>query len=188
MSPGVYEVPFGIKLKEVLRLAGAHDTIAVQVGGPSGQMVPPEQFGRTICFDDLATGGAIMVFGPDRNVLQIAEKFLEFFIDESCGCCTPCRVGNVLLKERLGRVLAGQGEPADLGYLQELGDTVKTMSRCGLGQTSANPVLTTLKSFRPAYLALVKEPEAGFQPTFDLDAALMEAQTIAGRASVHAHR
>jgi [NiFe] hydrogenase diaphorase moiety large subunit len=185
--PGVYEVPFGIKLHDVLKLAGAEDAIAVQVGGASGQMVSPAEFGRTICYDDLATGGSLMVFGPERNILDVAAAFLDFFIEESCGYCTPCRAGNVLLKERLERVLAGHGEPADLEYLQDLGTTVKTMSRCGLGQTSANPVLTTLKNFRATYNALVRKPENGRQPTFDLSAAVGEAERIVGRKSEHAH-
>jgi len=184
-SPGVYEVPFGITLADVLKMVGAEDAAAVQVGGPSGQMVGPKDFGRIICYDDLATGGSIMVFGPDRNVLKVAEQFMEFFIDESCGYCTPCRVGNVLLKERLSRIIAGKGEPADLDYLQDLGETIKTTSRCGLGQTSANPVLTTLKNFRPVYEALVRPNVDGLQPTFELHAAVSDAERIAGRASLH---
>jgi [NiFe] hydrogenase diaphorase moiety large subunit len=186
-SRGVFEVPLGIQLSEVLKLAGGEDAIAVQVGGASGQMVGRAEFGRTICFDDLATGGALMVFGPERNVLEIADKFMEFFVDESCGYCTPCRVGNVLLKERLEKILAGHGEPADLEYLEELGQTVKTMSRCGLGQTAANPVLTTLKNFRPAYAALVKPRTDGLQPAFDLRAAVETAEAIVGRKAEHAH-
>ncbi len=186
-SPGVFEVPFGIQLSEVLALAGAEDALAVQVGGASGQMVGREEFGRTICYDDLATGGSIMVFGPDRNVLEIAESFLDFFIEESCGYCTPCRVGNVLLKERLHRINAGQGEPADLDYLQELAQTVKTMSRCGLGQTAANPVLTTLKNFRATYNALVRKRTNGLVPAFDLAAAVGPAEALIGRKSEHAH-
>ena len=184
--PGVYELPFGIKLSEVLKLAGAEDAIAVQVGGASGTMVAPNEFERVICFDDLATGGALMVFGPERNVLEVADYFLDFFIEESCGYCTPCRVGNVLLKERLERILAGHGEPADLDYLQDLGETIKATSRCGLGQTSPNPVLTTLKNFRPAYEALVKERDDGLQPAFDLSEAVEDAERIAGHKSVHA--
>lgn len=185
-SPGVYEVELGIKLRDVLKLCGAEDAAAVQVGGASGQMVGPSDFDRTICFDDLATGGSVMVFGPQRNVLEIADKFMEFFIEESCGYCTPCRVGNVLLRERLQKILAGQGQPSDLPYLQDLGQTVKTMSRCGLGQTSANPILSTLKNFRPAYERLVKESRDGFQPAFDLHAAVGEAEGITGRKSAHA--
>jgi len=183
--PGVYEVELGIKLADVLKMAGAEDAMAVQVGGASGQMVGPEGYSRTICFDDLATGGSIMIFGPERNILKVAKRFMDFFIEESCGYCTPCRVGNVLLKERLGQIIEGRGEPGDLKYLQELGEAVKMASRCGLGQTSANPVLTTLKNFRPAYMALVRENATGLQPTFDLRAAVADAEAIVGRQSVH---
>ncbi len=183
--PGVYEVELGIKLADVLKMAGAEDAMAVQVGGASGQMVGPEGYARTICFDDLATGGSLMIFGPERNILKVAERFMDFFIEESCGYCTPCRVGNVLLKERLGQIVEGRGEPGDLKYLQELGEAVKMASRCGLGQTSANPVLTTLKNFRPAYMALVRENTTGLQPTFDLRAAVADAEAIVGRQSTH---
>ena len=193
LRPGVYEVPFGIPLSEVLQLVGAEDAIAVQVGGPSGQMVAPRDFlskgdgrrGRAICFEDLATGGAIMVFGPERNVPEIAAQFTGFFMEESCGYCTPCRVGNVLLKERLDKIVRGQGQPSDLDYLQNLAETIKTTSRCGLGQTSPNPVLTTLKNFRPVYEALVRKGDQDvLGPSFDIHQALSEAKQIAGRESV----
>ncbi len=184
MTPGIYEVEFGIPLADVLRLAGAEDAIAVQVGGPSGQLVGPSDYGRTICFDDLATGGSIMTFGPGRDVLKTADCFMDFFVHESCGYCTPCRVGNVLLKERLERIIRGRGEPGDLDYLQRLAMTVKTASRCGLGQTSANPILTSLANFRPQYEALVKADQDGFNPSFDVRAALSEAERIAGHSSV----
>ena len=183
-SPGVYEVPFGIKMKEVLKLAGAEDAIAVQVGGPSGQMISKEQYERTICYDDLATGGSIMVFGPDRNILEVAHAFMDFFVEESCGYCTPCRVGNVLLKERLENIIAGKGEPADIAYLEKLGETVKATSRCGLGQTSPNPILTTIKNFLKTYEKLLKEQKEKFQPFFDIHAALTESKKITGRDSV----
>jgi len=170
--PGVYEAPFGIGLGELLKMCGAEDAAVVQVGGPSGQMVCSKDFGKTICYDDLATGGSIMVFGLQRNPLRIARKFLDFFIEESCGFCTPCRVGNVLMRERLDRIIAGKGQPSDLDYLEELGETVKISSRCGLGQTSPNPILSTLKSFRGAYEDLVSESPDGLQKSFDFRAAL----------------
>jgi len=182
--PGVYEVPFGIKLSEVLEMAGGDGAAAVQMGGPSGQMVGPEEYDRTICYDDLATGGAMMVFGPNRDLLEVVHYFMEFFVEESCGYCTPCRVGNVLLKERLEKIMQGKGEPADLQYLEELGTSVKSTSRCGLGQTSPNPILTTLKNFRPVYEKLVTEDQE-FRPTFDIQQALGEAKAIAGRPSMH---
>jgi len=183
--PGVYEVPFGISLAELLKLAGADDVAAVQVGGPSGQMVGPKDFARTICYDDLATGGSIVVFGPERDLLAVAAEYMEFFIDESCGYCTPCRVGNALLLQRLNDIRAGRGTAADLDYLESLGATIKTMSRCGLGQTSANPVVTTLKNFRALYEAKLKAGTTTFQPTFDLAGALKASEGLTGRKSVH---
>ncbi|MCG3138263.1 MAG: NAD-reducing hydrogenase HoxS subunit alpha [Phycisphaerae bacterium] len=182
--PGVYELPFGVKLSEVLKLAGADNAAAVQVGGASGQMVGSADFHKPISYEGLATGGSIMVFGPHRNVLEIAHYFLEFFIDESCGYCTPCRVGNTLLLERLEQIIEGRGEPADLDYLQQLGQSIKALSRCGLGQTSPNPVLSTLKNFKPVYEQLVKVNPQGFRSSFDINRALEEASRITERRSV----
>jgi [NiFe] hydrogenase diaphorase moiety large subunit len=184
MSPGVYEVPFGIKLSELLQMVGAEDAAAVQIGGPSGQLVGPANFEKTICYDDLATGGAIVVFGPERNVLEVADYYMDFFIEESCGYCTPCRVGNVLLKEVLDKIMTGKGEAADLDYITSLGETVKMSSRCGLGQTSPNPVLTTLKNFRDKYEALLKDNAEGMQLDFDIHEAIAESSRLQGRDSV----
>jgi [NiFe] hydrogenase diaphorase moiety large subunit len=183
--PGVYEFQFGVSLHEVLEMCGGKDAKAVQVGGPSGRLVSRDQFDHAICFDDLATGGSVMVFGPERDALHIVHRFLDFFVEESCGYCTPCRVGNVLLQQKIGQLLAGQGEPADLDYLGDLAQTVRTASRCGLGQTSPNPVLTSLANFRSDYERRVKKPDNGNQPTFDLSAAVSDAESIAGRHSVH---
>ncbi|MBN2171349.1 MAG: NAD(P)H-dependent oxidoreductase subunit E [Candidatus Krumholzibacteriota bacterium] len=187
-KPGVYEVPFGITLREMLEMCGAKDTLAVQMGGASGVMVGKAQFDQTICYDDLATGGSVMVFDQSRDVLAVASKFMDFFIEESCGYCTPCRVGNPLLKERLDRIRAGKGEPGDLDYLQDLGETVTIASRCGLGQTSARPVLSTLANFRAIYERLVKPAVDGLQPAFDIHAALADSTEITGRESVHFQR
>ena len=182
---GIYEVPFGISLREVLELSYADEPFAVQVGGPSGQMVGVDAFDRKICFDDLATGGALMVLGAGRDVVEVAAEYLRFFVHESCGYCTPCRVGNVLLLERLEKILAGNGEPADLEYLEELARSVKTASRCGLGQTSPNPVLSTLENFRGEYEKRLTEPVDGRLAGFDIHAALAPARELTGRASVH---
>ena len=109
---------------------------------------------------------------------------MEFFVDENCGYCTPCRAGNVLLKKGLEKIITGKGEPSDLDYLQKLGETIKKTARCGLGRTSPNPILFTLKNFRPLYEAMVKKREDGMQPSFDIRAALGDADDIAGRESV----
>jgi [NiFe] hydrogenase diaphorase moiety large subunit len=183
-SPGVYEVPFGIKLSDLLTMVGAEDARAVQVGGPAGRMVSPSDFNRTICYDDLATGGSVMVFGTNRNILKVALKFLDFFVDESCGYCTPCRVGCVLMQQKLAEILEGRGQIGDLESMQELGATMKLTSRCGLGQTAANPVLTTIHAFHPAYEALLrKEADEPFLASFDIHAALQASEQLAGRTS-----
>jgi len=184
-SPGVYEFPFGITVRELLKEVGAADAKAVQIGGPSGQMVSERDFDRTICYDDLATGGSIMIFGPQRSILEVADYFMEFFVEESCGYCTPCRVGTVLLKQGLEKIMAGDGEPGDLTYLENLGEVVKIASRCGLGQTSPNPILTTLKNFRSEYEKLVKENADGFQSSFNINKVLETAEGITGRKSEH---
>jgi len=184
--PGVYEVPFGTTMADFLKLCGAGDAAAVQVGGPSGQMIGASDFGRKICYDDLATGGSIMVFNASRDVVAIARAFNEFFCEESCGYCTPCRAGNQLLRERLAKIAAGKGEPEDLDYLTGLCRTMKVASRCGLGQTAGNPVATSIKNFRAAYEKRLKKAADGRQPAFDLAAAVSVAEGLAGRSSVHA--
>ncbi len=183
--PGIYEVPFGTTLRDFFELCGAQDVMAAQVGGPSGQLVGEADFDRGLCYDDLATGGSLMVFNHERDPLQIASKFMEFFVEESCGYCTPCRVGNRLIAERLDRIIGGLGEASDLDYLESLGQTIKVSSRCGLGQTSPNPVLSTIKNFRDVYEAKLKEPDNGNQPGFDIQAQLTEAVALTGRESVH---
>jgi [NiFe] hydrogenase diaphorase moiety large subunit len=182
--PGVYELPFGVKVKDLLKEVGAEDAQAVLIGGPSGQIIGQNDYNRTICYDDLATGGAVVVFGPERNMIDIAAQYMEFFVEESCGYCTPCRVGNVLLKKYLDKILKGCGEPEDLDILQKLGESIKLTSRCGMGQTSPNPVLTTLKNFRKNYESKVKKVSDGMQPTFDIRKALADAESIAHRKSV----
>ncbi len=187
--PGIYEVPFGIPVTDLLKKVGADHAAAVQVGGPSGRMIGPKEFARTLCYDDLATGGSFIVFNKERNVVDIARQFMDFFVEESCGYCTPCRVGNVLLRNKLVEILCGHGAPEDLPYLEELGRTTKLASRCGLGQTSPNPVLSTLENFRPAYDALLKKGrghkgEEPFLAAFDIHAALAEGSRLAERASV----
>ncbi len=184
-KPGVYEVPFGIRLAEVLERCGADDAAAVQMGGPSGHLVGPVEFDRPICYDHLATGGSVMVFDSTRDLWEIVGQFLDFFADESCGYCTPCRVGNVLMKERVERLLAGQGIPSDLDYLEQLAATIKSGSRCGLGQTSPNPVLSVLKGFPEACREKVRQNDSSFQPGFDIRAALGEAEKVAGRETVY---
>ena len=180
--PGVYEIRFGITVSELLDLVGASDAAFVQVGGPSGQCVAPKDFGRRVAYEDLSTGGSIMVFGPGRDVLDVARQFTEFFVEESCGWCTPCRVGTTLLKKSMEKILADRGTLADIAALEALANTVTRMSRCGLGQTAANPILTTMRNFPQAYEARL-QPET-FLPSVTLREALAEAVVVQGREPV----
>ena len=185
--PGVFEVEHGIRVREVLYMAGAEQAQAVQVGGPSGQCISPKEFDRRISFEDLPTGGSIMVFGPERDVLQNMLYFCEFFADESCGWCAPCRIGTTLQVELMQKVVQGQATRHDLDTLTQLGRMMRTMGRCGLGQTAANPVLTSMRNFPELYEARLRPESEG--PYFDLEAALADGCALTGRTPTleHAH-
>ncbi len=178
--PGVYEVDFGITVAEVLKLAGAENAKFVQVGGPSGQCIGPAEYGRHIAArEDLCTGGSIIVFGPERDILDVVRQHMEFFAEESCGWCTPCRVGTTLLKLQLDKIIAGRGAKADIDAMAALANTVMRTSRCGLGQAGPHPILSTLRNFPEAYEAKL-QPDT-FVPRVSLDEALAEAVRVQGR-------
>jgi [NiFe] hydrogenase diaphorase moiety large subunit len=179
---GVYEVPFGVTARELLEMAEADNPGAMLIGGPCRQMIGPDRFGGQICYDDLATGGAILIFNRARNKLEIAERYLDFFIEESCGHCTPCRVGLVLLKQAVHKVVNGAGDAADLDYMRRLANTIVQTSRCGLGQAAPNPVLGALQNFQ-AYAGMVGERRSGLLSTFDLSKAVVDAELTTGRMS-----
>ncbi|HOK09257.1 MAG TPA: NAD(P)H-dependent oxidoreductase subunit E [Candidatus Hydrogenedens sp.] len=178
--PGVYEVEYGITIESLLELVGAKDTQAVQVGGASGKCVAPKDFGRRISFEDLPTGGSIMIFGKNRDLLECMYQFIEFFVEESCGWCVPCRAGTTLLEKKLRQILDGKGTAQSLADLRRIAQTVKAMSRCGLGQTSANPILTTIYDFADLYAEKIKE-EDGKLLTFDLQKAMKVGIEASGR-------
>lgn len=181
--PGVYELPYGLTLRDFLVLVGGEDAAAVQVGGPSGTMVGRDSFDRQLCFEDLATGGAVIVFAAHRNILEIVDYYLSFFVHESCGYCTPCRVGNVFLKKAVEKFRKGQANATDIAYLKDLSATIIETSRCGLGMTSPNPVLTTLQNFPLVWSAVTKPSQDGIKATFDIQSAIDGGRRIAQRRS-----
>ena len=179
-KPGVYEIEFGTTVQTLLEMVEGRTAKAVQVGGPSGVCVGKKDFGRRICYDDLATGGSIIVIGPHRDLLEIVKNFMEFFVEESCGWCVPCRAGNMILLSKLEKIMEGHGTEGDLADLESWCAIVKSMSRCGLGQTSPNPIQSTLKNFREAYEERIKKG-IDYQTGFDLSAAVQESCRVAGR-------
>ncbi|MGZ5049438.1 MAG: NAD(P)H-dependent oxidoreductase subunit E [Methylobacter sp.] len=183
--PGIYEYPFGTTIRTILNDCGAEDVLGVQVGGPSGTFISNQEFDRKLAFEDLATGGSFIVFNSSRNVLDVVHNFTHFFAHESCGFCTPCRVGTSLLKKQIDKIVDGHGSAGDIVALEELCQLVKSYSHCGLGQTAANPILTTLERYLGLYESRLKE--ISFEPGFDLDGALETARRMANRDDAGAH-
>ncbi|MCZ4305302.1 NAD(P)H-dependent oxidoreductase subunit E [Zoogloeaceae bacterium G21618-S1] len=183
--PGIYEFPFGVTVRQVLDACGAIDTLAVQVGGAAGITLAPYEFGRRVAFEDVPTAGAFMVFNDTRDMFDVAHNFVQFFAHESCGFCTPCRVGTSLLAGTLDKLAEGKGSPADLLEIEDLDRLLKQASHCGLGSAAPNPVIDGLQKFRPAYERHLMH--ADFSPAFDLDGALRRARQITGRDDAGAH-
>ncbi len=158
---GLIEVSLGATLRKIIFDIGG-GTIksfkAVQTGGPSGGCIPEELLDTPVTYESLASIGSIMgsggliVMDADTCIVDIARYFLDFIQKESCGKCTPCRVGTRHLVEILEKICHGDGNIEDLKILQDLGETIKATSLCGLGQTAPNPVLTMIKFFRPEFV------------------------------------
>lgn len=146
--PGVYELQWGTTINELLEIVGAKDAKAVQVGGASGICIPKSQFDRSLAYEDAATGGSIMIFGEGRNMLHVLKNFMEFFVEESCGQCTPCRIGNTKLLEGIEMIEKGEYTFGYVNKLKELGQTMKVASKCGLGQSSPNAFISILENFK----------------------------------------
>jgi [NiFe] hydrogenase diaphorase moiety large subunit len=183
--PGIYEYPFGVTVRQVLADCGAANSLAVQVGGPSGTCIGPREFDRRLCFEDLATAGAFMIFDDTRDMFEVAHNFVDFFAHESCGFCTPCRVGTAMLKGIMAKVAAGHGTQHELNEITQLNRVLQQSAHCGLGHTACNPTLDMLKWFRPAFERRLKSLD--FEPAFDLDGALARARAMTGRDDAGAH-
>lgn len=165
---GLIEVPMGITLREVIYEIGGgikdgKKFKAVQTGGPSGGCLTEKHLDTPIDFDNLLAAGSMMgsggmiVMDEDDCMVSVAKFYLEFTVEESCGKCAPCRVGNKRLHEMLEKITSGKGVPEDIEYLKNLSRVIKDTSLCGLGQTSPNPVLSTIENFYDEYLAHVTE-------------------------------
>jgi len=183
--PGLYEYPFGVTVREVLADCGARDPQAVQVSGPSGICIGAAEFDRRLGFEDLPTAGAFTIFDGSRDMFEVARGYAHFFAHESCGFCTPCRVGTTLLCNAMDKVAEGKGSRHDLARIERLNRLLQASSHCGLGHTACNPVLDTMKRFRPSYERRLCSTQ--FEPAFDLDGALARARAMTGRDDAGAH-
>jgi len=174
-NTGLVEVPVGTPLGEIIYDIGGgipdgKKFKAAQIGGPSGGCIPKEHLNVPVDYETLTELGAIMgsggmvIMDEDSCMVDVARFFLDFVQDESCGKCTPCRVGTKRMLEILERICEGKGEEGDIERLEKLGKTIKDTALCGLGQTAPNPVLSTIRHFRDEYVAHIRDKRcpAGF--------------------------
>jgi [NiFe] hydrogenase diaphorase moiety large subunit len=183
--PGVYEYPMGTSVDRILEDCGARDTQAVQVGGPSGKCLSAMEFGRSIGFEDVPSAGAFMVFDRSRDMFEVAHNYAGFFAEESCGFCTPCRVGTALVLKGMDKLASGRGSRGDVDLLSDIDTLMHDTTHCGLGGSACNALHDTIIKFRPAYESRLKS--LNFEPAFDLDAELATSRRLTGRNDPAAH-
>ncbi len=196
-NTGLVEIPMGTTLREIIEEVGGgipngKKFKAAQTGGPSGGCIPASLIDTEIDFDNLTKigcmmgSGGLIVMDEDTCMVDIAKFFLEFTVDESCGKCSPCRIGTVRLLEILNKITSGNGEMEDLDKLEELANYIKSASLCALGQTAPNPILSTLHFFRDEYIAHIvdKKCPAGVCKkllSYEIDADKCRGCTLCAR-------
>jgi [NiFe] hydrogenase diaphorase moiety large subunit len=183
--PGIYEYPFGVTIGQLLADAGARDTQAVTSAGAAGHVLSPDEFERRIAFDDVATGGSIMVFDRSRDLFDLVANFARFFAHESCGFCTPCRVGTAVNARLIDKIGIGHGSPYDLQEIERMHRLMQGASHCGLGNTASVAIDDLRRKFPAVFARRLAAPD--YEPAFDLDAALSQARRMTARDDAQAH-
>lgn len=174
--PGIYEVPWGVLLGDMLEAAGAHDPNYIQVSGPSGLAIGPAGFSRQLTREDLPTNGTLMVFSDQRDLATILQNFNQFFRLESCGACLPCRSGNQMLGHKLAKLQDGRITEGDLNDLRQWGDMMHAGSRCGLGKYAAQAIKTAMLAFPDYFQDRVYD-----RAVFDLNRSVQDYHTAVSR-------
>ncbi len=175
-SPGIYEIPLGTSIRDICEMCGAVDVRAIQVGGPGGILISDDEFDRKVSFDDLNTAGSFIIFDSSRDMLEVALNFTHFFKHESCGFCTPCRVGTKLMQNMVDKIAHGHGARVDIEQMQRLHHLMTRASHCGLGQRAAVPILTTYEKFPDSINNRVGDVD--YKPAFDVEAAIERSKQI----------
>ena len=178
-NTGLVEVPMGITLRELIfdvggGMVGGHKFKAVQLGGPSGGCLTVEHLDVPVDYESLKERGAMMgsggviVMNDSNCMVNVAKFFMEFCVEESCGKCSPCRIGLKQMYDILDRITSGNGKEGDIEELQRLGESVNKLSLCGLGQSAPNPVLSTIRYFRDEYESHIRDHSCGNKVCLDL--------------------
>jgi [NiFe] hydrogenase diaphorase moiety large subunit len=180
--PGIYELPIGTTIRDALQQCGADDVQAIQVGGPGGVLLAADDFDRELSFDDTNTGGSFIIFDASRDMLDVAMNFTRFFAHESCGFCTPCRVGTKLMVNMANKIADGHGARLDIEQIKRLSNLMMQASHCGLGKNAAEPILTTYQKFPDAFSRRMEDIE--YKPAFDVEAAIERSRQIVAEEAV----
>ncbi|MCA0132281.1 NAD(P)H-dependent oxidoreductase subunit E [Winogradskyella alexanderae] len=200
-KPGVYEIEWGMKLKDFLVLIGANDPYMILFNGFAGECLSSVDFEREISGENLLadqiqftfkdpieyahkmsgvglrSGGSFMVFNQSRSLISVLKNITDFFVAESCGICVPCRTGNFLLSRKIDKIKLGHGSKSDMEEIQEWSHIIKQSSRCGLGKTSTNCLLTAMLKFPEEFEKLTKD-ESDFNDAFNIDRATQNYDNI----------
>ena len=182
-SPGIYEVEWGFSVQAILDMVGAEagKVQAVQVAGPSGSCIASDQFSRILSYEDLATGGSLIIIGEQHDLLKVVvHNFIDFFVEESCGSCSTCRALTMMYRKTLEKILAGHGKRSDIQAMLDW-VPIALASRCGLGHTAPNPIVSTIKNFRHLYEGKIVDADETFESSFDLETSVAEANEAVGR-------
>ena len=176
-KPGIYEIEWGMTIHELLERAGAENTRFIQFSGPSGETLSMDDKYQRISMlrftgMDIRCGGSFMAFSHDREIVDILLNFADFFTHESCGICTPCRAGNFIVQRQLKRVQRGVALTSDLDALRDWGAIMQKSSRCGLGKTAPNAVITSMTKFRQYFDGLLDPDKSGMVRKFDMEEAV----------------
>ncbi len=172
-KPGIYEIEWGMTIQEMLNLCEAKDTNYIQFSGPSGTVLTKKDFKRTISGEDLICGGSVMIFNSKRDVFDILTNLSDFFINESCGLCTPCRAGNYLIGKRLEKIKNNGATMEEIQEIKSWGKVLRDSSRCGLGKTSTNFIIDAIDKFPELF-----KKKALKHKEFDLSSALNDYYDI----------
>ena len=174
-TPGIYEYPFGVSLRQILQDCGGENAQAVQMAGAAGHLVLARDFDRVMSFEDLPTGGSFMVIGSERNLLEVLDNFARFFEHESCGFCTPCRVGTRLVAEIIAEFNRGEGSQLAFKQLGAISDLMTHSCHCGLGCSAPTVFIDAMRDSRALFESRM---QTGDNPVFDLERSVSEFEDM----------